>query len=103
MSRQHHRIKCETAFYQKVEKNEKRFEARKEDDRTYNVYDMVTLLESLDGKLTGREFGPVEIDYVLRGPAFGIESGHCVFTWRDDRNVSTQDLGKDLIGQPWGG
>lgn len=89
MSRQHHRIKTETAFFQKVEKGEKRFEARKEDDRTYNVYDMVTLLESVGGTLTGREFGPVEIDYVLRGPAYGIEAGHCVFNWRDDRHFVT--------------
>lgn len=90
MSRQHHRIKCETAFYQKVEKGEKRFEVRK-NDRHYRQYDMVTLQESVNGTLTGREFGPVEIDYILYGPAFGIADEHCVFNWVDDRYVVTHN------------
>lgn len=91
MSRQHHEIKTETEFYQQVEKGVKRFEARK-NDRYYKVYDMVTLLESVQGVLTGRKYGPVEIDYVLRGPAYGIEDGFCVFNWKTDEPVSTADF-----------
>ncbi len=88
MSRQHHELKTETAFYQDVESGKKRFEARN-NDRKFRVYDMVTLLESVKGTLTGRKFGPVEIDYILAGPAYGIEDGHCVFTWKEDGNIST--------------
>lgn len=91
MSRQHHEIKTETEFYQQVEKGLKRFEARR-NDRNYKVYDMVTLLESVKGVLTGRKYGPVEIDYVLRGPAYGIEDGHCVFNWVSRPLVNTSDL-----------
>lgn len=80
MSRQHHELKTETAFYQKVEVKKKRFEVRK-DDRNFQVGDMVTLLESVNGTLTGRKYGPIEIDYILRGPAYGVEAGHCVFSW----------------------
>lgn len=85
MSRKHHELKTETAYYQQVEKGWKRFEARN-NDRDFKVYDMVTLLESVNGTLTGRKIGPLEIDYVLHGPLFGIEEGHCVFTWRPRNN-----------------
>jgi hypothetical protein len=81
MSRQHHELKTETYFYQKVEAGEKRFEARK-NDRNFKVYDMVTLMESVNGTLTGRKLGPFEIDFVLAGPAYGIEEGYCVFNWK---------------------
>lgn len=83
MSRQHHDLKTETGFYQNVESGAKRFEARR-NDRNFQVGDMVKLLESVNGTLTGRKFGPVEIDYILHGPAYGVEAGYCVFTWRTD-------------------
>lgn len=82
MSRQHHELKTETEFYQAIENGFKRFEARV-NDRNFQVYDMVTLVETVNGIHTGRKLGPFEIAYVLRGPAYGIESGHCVFNWKD--------------------
>lgn len=83
MSRQHHELKTGTEFYQDVEAGKKRFEARV-NDRDFRVYDMVTLYETVRGVRTGRELGPFEIDYVLCGPAYGIETGHCVFNWRNE-------------------
>lgn len=88
MSRQHHTLKTETVFYQLVEVGVKRFEVRK-NDRDFKTFDMVTLAESVGGTLTGRKIGPLEIDYILHGPAFGIEAGHCVFCWKDNKPIST--------------
>lgn len=80
MSRQHHDIKTETEYYQQIEQGKKKFELRK-NDRNYKVYDMVTLLESVNGILTGRKLGPFEIQYVLEGGKFGLDPGHCIFNW----------------------
>ena len=91
MSRQHHEIQTETEFYQQVEKGVKRFEARK-NDRNYKVNDKVILLESVQGVLTGRRHGPLEIDYMLRGPADGIEDGFCVFNWKAQTPINTSEL-----------
>lgn len=80
MPRQHHDLKTETPYYQAIEAGKKLFEARI-NDRNFQEGDMVTLLEVVSGVPTGRRIGPLEITYVLRGPAFGIQEGHCVFNW----------------------
>jgi len=80
MSRQHHYIKSESVYYQAVECGDKRFEIRK-NDRDYKQYDMVTLLESVNGVKTGRVLPAVEIRYVLYGPAFRLPEGYCIFNW----------------------
>jgi Domain of unknown function (DUF3850) len=82
MSRQHHYIKCETQYYQLVEKGLKKFELRK-DDRNYQVYDMVYLKETVNGVFTGRELSPKEISYIYRDGMYGIEKGYCIFCWND--------------------
>ncbi len=71
-----------------MEAKKKRFEALK-NDRNFQVGDMVTLLESVGGILTGRKFGPIEIDYILHGPAYGVEAGYCVFSWIAQENFTT--------------
>lgn len=83
MSRQHHRLKTETEFFQAVEAGIKKFEIRR-DDRGFKVHDMVCLEEVVNGVPTGREAGPFEISYVLTGDEagrYGLGKGHCIFSW----------------------
>lgn len=83
MSRQHHYLKCETAFFQKVQRGEKKFELRK-NDRDFKKYDMVYLKETVVGVETGRETNPLEIQYVLtdkEGGEYGLCEGYCIFCW----------------------
>ena len=80
MSRQHHEIKCETEYYQAVECGLKKFELRV-NDRNYQTFDMVTLIEVVGGTKTGRSLTPVEIKYVLRGGTFGLPDDVCIFNW----------------------
>lgn len=77
MSRQHHYLKCETEYYQAVEKGEKTFELRK-NDRDYKVYDMIYLKEVVNGVETGRVLPPKEIVYILHGGKWGLEEGFCI-------------------------
>ena len=79
MSRQHHEIKCETKYYQAVECGIKKFELR-ENDRDYQVYDMVSLIEVVNGNPTGRKIN-FEIKYVLRGGVYGLPKDWCIFNW----------------------
>ena len=74
-------------MFQLVEKGIKRFEVRN-NDRDYKVFDMVTLLESVNGTLTGRRYGPVEIDYVLTKCPW-LPEGSCVFNWKENKPIST--------------
>ncbi len=80
MSRQHHEIKCETEYYQDVERGIKKFELRL-NDRHYLAGDMVTLVEVVNGTKTGRYLPPVEIKYVISGSLYGLKKGWCVFNW----------------------
>ena len=80
MSRQHHYLMCETEYFQAIERNEKKFEIRK-NDRDFKKYDMVHLLESVNGIKTGRVLPSFEIRFILHGPAFGIPLGYCIFNW----------------------
>lgn len=78
MSRQHHYLKCETEYFQKVEKGLKTFELRK-NDRNYQVHDTVHLEEVVKGIKTGRVFGELEIVYILRDcPEYGLKEGYCI-------------------------
>ena len=83
MTLQHHYLKCETEFFQKVERGEKKFELRK-NDRDFKKYDMVYLKESVDGVETGRQTNGLEIQYILTdkdGGKYGLCEGHCIFCW----------------------
>ena len=80
MSRQHHKLKTETKFYQSVERGIKRFEIRK-NDRGFKVYDLVTLQEVVGDVYTGRELPAFEISYILYGPCHGLPEGYCIFNW----------------------
>ena len=83
MAREHHHLKCETKFFQEVERGEKKFELRK-NDRHFKRHDMVYLNEIVGGVHTGRQIGPLEIRYVLTdkaGGRFGLCKGYCIFCW----------------------
>ena len=83
MSRQHHYLKCETEFFQAVERGEKKFEIRK-NDRNFKKYDMVYLKETVNGVETGRETSSLEIQHVLTGKdagKYGLCEGYCIFNW----------------------
>jgi hypothetical protein len=66
MSRQHHYLETETEYYQAIERGYKKFEVRL-NDRNFNVGDILHLQESVNGILTGRELGQLEIRYILTG------------------------------------
>jgi hypothetical protein len=80
MPRQHHYIKCETEYFQEIEWDRKKFEFRK-DDRKYQAHDLVYLEETVNGEKTGRVLDGLKIQYIMRGPAFGLPEGYCVFNW----------------------
>jgi len=77
MSRNHHRLKAETHYYQLVEQGIKTFELRV-NDRDFQVGDMVTLCEVVLGVPTGRELPPKEIKYILHGGSFALPETHCI-------------------------
>ena len=80
MSRQHHYLKCETHYYQSIERGIKKFEIRK-NDRNFKILDFVHLQESVEGILTGRKLGPLEIQYIFRGGGYGLDPDYCIFNW----------------------
>ena len=79
MSRQHHHLKCETEYYQAIERKEKMFEVRK-NDRNFKIGDMIYLKETMKitAEETGREQGPFEITFIIHGGIFGIHKDYCV-------------------------
>ena len=83
MNRQHHYLKCETEYFQEVERGYKKFELRK-NDRDFKVYDMVCLMETVNGIETGRKLLPFEISYIIRdedAEKYGLRKGYCIFNW----------------------
>ena len=80
MPRQYHDLKCETEYYQAIERGFKKFEFRL-NDRNFTPHDMVTLHETVKGIYTGRSTTPFEIQYVLIGGVFGLPEGYCIFNW----------------------
>lgn len=80
MDRQHHYLKCETEYYQAIERGKKKFEIRK-NDRNFKVGDMVHLQEVVDEQFTGRVMPSLEIQYVLQDGKYGLPEGYCIFNW----------------------
>lgn len=80
MSRGHHYIKCETEYFQAIERGEKKFELRK-NDRNYKVYDMLYLEETVNGVKTGRKLPAFEIQYVFYGGKYGLNKDYCIINW----------------------
>ena len=80
MSRQYHHLKCETEYYQAIERGEKKFELRK-NDRDFKVGDVVYLDEVLNGIATGRTLPYIEIQYVFTGGKYGLPEDYCIFNW----------------------
>lgn len=78
----HHVLKTWPEFFAAVADGAKTFEARK-DDRGFSIGDTLVLCEyEPDGdRFTGRTL-LVEVTYLLRGPAFGVESGFVVMAVR---------------------
>ncbi len=72
-----HNIKCESEFYKATDCGIKMFEVRK-NDRNYQVFDRIYLIEVKDGVKTGRKTGPFEIKYILKGGQYGIDPEYCI-------------------------
>lgn len=77
MSRQHHYLKTETEYYEAVKNGNKSFELRK-NDRGFQVGDIVSLVEVINGKPTCEQRHPMEIIYILHGGKFGLKKGYCI-------------------------
>ena len=75
-----HHLKCESKYYQAIERGFKKFEVRL-NDRNFRVHNLVYLHETINGEYTGNTLPPLEIQYVLRGGKFGIEENYCIFCW----------------------
>jgi len=80
MKRQHHYLNCETEYFNAIERGEKKFEIRI-NDRNFKKYDMVHLLETIEGVPTDRKLPPVEIQYILHDWMNGLVGGYCIFNW----------------------
>lgn len=80
----HHELKTETRYYQAVENKLKTFEVRK-NDRDYKCFDMVTLIEVVNGIETGRKLDGFKIIYILEGGQYGIDPDYVVLQLRSTR------------------
>lgn len=78
MAKKLHELKTWPNYFQAVVEGKKPFEVRK-DDRDFQTGDELRLREWDPNTKTysGRELFRM-VGYILRGPAFGIEPGHCV-------------------------
>lgn len=73
-----HMLKVWPQFIPALSDGSKTFEARK-DDRNFAVGDLLHLYEWLpDAQRSGNWNQRRTITYKLSGPAFGVESGHCI-------------------------
>lgn len=92
-----HELKTWPESFEAIEIGDKLFEWRK-DDRNYQEGDTVVLWEwdparaDDDGQagFTGRRI-VADVGYVLRGPAFGVPDGFCVFSLIAVGDVETAD------------
>lgn len=75
-----HYLKCWPNYYHRVIIGKKNFEVRK-NDRDFQTGDLLILQEwnPETETFTGNE-KTFWIDYILHGPAFGIEEGYCVMS-----------------------
>lgn len=80
MRRQHHYLKCETEYFQAVERGEKKFELRL-NDRDYKARDIIYLNEVVNGKPTGRSIEGLVIKYIFYGGRYGLPENYCIFNW----------------------
>lgn len=80
----HHKLKIEQKYFEKVCAGIKNFEIRK-NDRDYQVGDTVTFLEySRQQGYSGRKTRKVTINYILQDvPQYGLADGYCIFGWVD--------------------
>ena len=76
-----HDLKCEQPFFNAVLNGFKNFEIRN-NDRDFQIGDIVVLHEFVDGELTGFETMGLKIRYVARNcEKYGLKKGYCVFGW----------------------
>lgn len=80
MPRKHQYLKCETKYFQEVEKWIKKFELRK-NDRNFQVWDIIHLQETVNGEYTGRVIGNIEIIYIFLGGSYWLDPGYCILNW----------------------
>lgn len=71
-----HHLKTLQSYFVDVSYGIKTFEVRK-NDRDFQIWDILHLLETDDNGLTGREFW-CQVTYILHGGNFGIAEGFCV-------------------------
>lgn len=87
-----HVVKCWPEYFEDVWSGIKTFELRK-DDRDYESGDHIEIqeydpnTENYSGRVVGGN-----IPYVLKGPAFGLEKGHCICSLSDTHNYIDNDL-----------
>lgn len=68
-----HNLKCLPEFFVRLQSGQKTFECRK-NDRDYQVGDCLTIgCETFTAMV-------FTVKYILHGPGFGIEAGHCVMS-----------------------
>lgn len=80
----HHLLKTWPQFFWEVACNEKRFELRR-NDRDFRVNDILNLAEWIPEtqEFTGHVV-MVRVLYILHGPDFGVDSGHCIMSIEHD-------------------
>lgn len=73
-----HELKVWTGYFKAIVDGEKTFEVRK-NDRDFRTGDQLHLkeFEPNSKTYTGRECVKT-VTYMMMGPAFGVEPGHCV-------------------------
>lgn len=77
-----HELKTWPPYFQDVWDGVKKFEVRK-DDRDFNIDDILLLKEwdPVNEQYTEREIRQ-NVDYILKGGRFGIESGYVVLGFK---------------------
>ena len=75
-----HYLKCETEYYHAVKIELKKFEIRK-NDRNFQVGDLITLKEVINGIETGNMLPSLEIKYILHGGSYGLDKDYCIINW----------------------
>lgn len=75
-----HALKTIQPYFDMVKEGKKKFELRKEDDRSYNEGDTVILQEWDGEKYTGQEL-TFTIGAIVRNvKQFGLKDGYCAFS-----------------------
>lgn len=92
-----HELKVWPAYYEAIERGEKRFEARK-DDRGFQVGDVLFLREWDPDRNDGTRYGVFTgrglrrtVTYILRGPGFGVEAGFVVMSIESEGDAALRE------------